>query len=73
MRWDETTGMHPVLPVRRSRGPFGFLECTEVSGSGKKVVPLPIFVPDKAFLIHRWLCAGFELLLQQELGFKRDY
>ena len=71
-RWFDTKGVHPSLLARRARGLVGLLENTKASVPDRKVVSLPSFVSDNAFLAHRWLYPGFDLL-QTEFGYNRDY
>ena len=73
LRWDDTLGIRPDAFERRARGLYGVLERTKTSGPGKRLLVLPFFVSDQAFLLEAdWLFTGWTLL-GEVFGFKRDY
>ena len=73
LRWDDTLGIRPDAFERRARGLYGILERTKTSGPGKRLLILPFFVSDQAFLLEAdWLFTGWTLL-GEVFGYKRDY
>ena len=73
LRWDDTLGLSPSSFRRRARGLLARLERTKVSGPGKKVLVLPIFCSDRAYIeVPGWLDAGLELH-KESFGFERDF
>ena len=74
MRWDDTVGIVPSRLRLMARGLAGRLERTKVSGPGKKIVTLPIFVAFDAYVCEpEWLKTGFALWGSDPFSYERDY
>ena len=52
---------------------FGLLQRTKTSGPSKKVLILPIFVSEDAYVAQPWLDIGLLLWTEADLAFARDY
>ena len=73
-RSDDLTGLNPASLVLSSKGLQGVLERTKMTGPGKRVRYLPIFISCKAFLVSPdWLATGFGLWQNGSMAFVRDY
>ena len=74
MRSDDVTGIDINTLVLDSEGFSATLSRTKVSGPGRAVRWLPIFVSLNAFLADAdWLKTGFLLWTSPAFGFERDY
>ena len=74
MRTDDVTGIDINTLVLDSEGFSATLSRTKVSGPGRAVRWLPIFVSLNAFLADAdWLKTGFLLCTSPAFGFVRDY
>ena len=49
------------------------MELTKTSGTGKKIVLLPVFVTTEVYVVQPWLLTGLKLWKGDALYFKRAY
>ena len=73
LRWDDIQRLAPRAVELRIVGLVGRLTRTKMSGVGRKVRELPLFIPLEAYVVARgWLEGGFRLF--EEIGDKsRDF
>ena len=73
-RTSDLSGLNPSTLRLTSSGLQGVLDRTKVSGPGKRIRYLPIFVSCHAFLaVPNWLSVGWEIWNREIMSFARDY
>ena len=74
LRSDDTEGLVPGDLAMTERGLSGLLDRTKVSGPGRKVRWLPVFIRRGACVaVPEWLETGYGLWTSPPLNFQRDY
>ena len=73
-RTSDLSGLNPSTLRLTSLGLQGMLDRTKVSGPGKRIRYLPIFVSRRAFIaVSNWLSVGWEIWSCDSMRFERDF
>ena len=73
-RANDLSGLNPSTLRLTSLGLQGVLDRTKVSGPGKQIRYLPVFVSCHDFIaVPNWLSVGWEIWNREGMCFERDY